>query len=456
VYGGLFPGSPVVLLGHNADLAWGHTVNSPDLVDVFKLEMHTQDPLQYKVDGQWHTLQRRLVPIEVKLWRDFRWTVNREMLVSLFGPAIRVGEQVYAIRYAGMEKFRQVEQWFRMGQSRNLAEFKSAMRIHALAMFNTGYGDREGNLFYVYNALLPRRVTGVNWQDVVAGNRRDLAWTEYVPFDELPQVENPASGFIQNCNSSPFQSTVGSGNPVESGFTTDFGIETDLTNRARRALKLYGGDASITRQEFKQYKYDKTYSAESDLQRLVNTFLAHLSETESSLKEEVNLIRVWDGNMDKENRSSALVLLTFLPGIRNLEDGYDHQKTMQQLRETSARLRQHFGRIDVPWGEVNRIVQGDKDLPLGGGPDTLRAVYGRPQPDGTLQGRAGDCFFQFVEWDPSGQLQAWAINQFGSRPGHPDSPHFSDQVPMFAAEKMRATHFTREQVLAHAVRIYRP
>ena len=89
-------------------------------------------------------------------------------------------------------------------------------------------------------------------------------------------------------------------------------------------------------------------------------------------------------------------------------------------------------------------------------PDTLRAIYGRPQEDGTLAGVAGDCFFQFVEWDKDGNLRAWAITQFGGNPGNPDSPHYSDQASMFAEEKLRKVPFTREEVLAKAKHTYRP
>ena len=89
-------------------------------------------------------------------------------------------------------------------------------------------------------------------------------------------------------------------------------------------------------------------------------------------------------------------------------------------------------------------------------PDTLRANYGRPQEDGTLAGQAGDCFFQFVEWDKDGQLNAWAMNQFGSSPGNPGSLHHTDQAPLFAEEKLRKVPFTREEVLAKAKRTYRP
>jgi len=191
LYGGLFPGSPVIFLGHNENIAWGHTVNQPDLVDVFKLELNPANPNQYKVDVEWLELERSLAPLEIRLWRNFRWTVNREVLYSIYGPAMRVNDQVFAIRYAGIGEFRQIEQWYRMGRARNLNEFKDAMRIHALAMFNTGYGDRDGNLFYIYNALLPDRADGHDWSGTVPGNTRDTLWTEYRPFDELPIVENP-------------------------------------------------------------------------------------------------------------------------------------------------------------------------------------------------------------------------------------------------------------------------
>ena len=175
----------------------------------------------------------------------------------------------------------------------------------------------------------------------------------------------------------------------------------------------------------------------------------------NGLKKEFELLRQWNGEMAKDNRSAALVLLTFRPRSNSSKRKTEHERTFDQLQKASEDLRKHFGRIDVEWGKVNRLVMGDKNLPLGGGPDTLRAIYGRPQEDGALAGVAGDCFFQFVEWDRDGKLQAWAINQFGSSPGNPDSPHHTDQAPLFAEEKLRKVPFTRDEVLAKAKQTYR-
>ena len=455
IYGGLFPGSPVIFLGHNDYIAWGHTVNQPDLVDVFELELHPENENQYNVDGEWLELERRLAPLEIRVWRDFRWTVNREVLHSIYGPAMRVGDRVFAVRYAGIGEFRQLEQWYRMCRAQKLEEFKDAMRLHSLPMFNTGYGDRAGNLFYVYNALLPERTDGHDWRGTVPGNTRDTLWTEYRPFDELPIVENPESGFIQNCNSNPFRTTPGADNPDELAFSENYGIEKWMTNRALRAVELYGGDDSITHDEFLRYKYDKQYSEKSKLRQRIAAFVEAQSGN-GELKEEIELLRRWDGGTGKANRSAALVLLTDRTRSNSSRGNRGHDQTLEQLRQAAADLRKHFGRIDPEWGEVNRLVRGDKDLPLGGGPDTLRAIYGRPQDNGKLAGVAGDCFFQFVEWDRDGKLRAWAINQFGSNPGDPDSPHHTDQAPLFADEKLRNVPFTREEVLAAAKRTYRP
>ena len=218
---------------------------------------------------------------------------------------------------------------------------------------------------------------------------------------------------------------------------------------------MYGGDDSINHDEFFQYKYDKTYSEKSELRRQVANFL-DAQPSSNELKKELELLRQWNGEMAKDNRSAALVLLTFRPRSNSSKQNTKHERTLDQLQKTSEDLRKHFGRIDVEWGKVNRLVRGDKNLPLGGGPDTLRAVYGRPQEDGALAGVAGDCFFQFVEWDRDGKLQAWAINQFGSIPGNPDSPNHTDQAPLFAEEKLRKVPFTRDEVLANAKRTYRP
>ena len=456
LYGGLFPGSPIVLLGHNQHLAWGHTINYPDLIDVYKLEINPNNPNEYRFDGQWRSLEIRKVPIEIRLWRNFRWTFHRETLWSVHGPALRNANGVYAIRYAGIGEIGQVEQWYRMGKAKNLEEFKAAMRLHTIPMFNTGYADRRGNLYYVYNALLPLRNEQYDWSGYVKGNSSSTLWTRYLSYDDLPQVENPPSAFLQSCNNNPFQTTIGFGNPNPLEYSSVFGIEDMMTNRSLRARELFGNNSSVTRKEFFQYKFDKYYSQDSVLAENLRRFLEEATAEDSELVKAIDLIRSWDFQTDIENRAAALVILTFRPKDRPTDFQYDYPLFLKRLRENIELLNQNFGRIDVTWGEINRLIHGDIDLPIAGGPDILRAIYSQPIDGGRLKGVAGDCFFQIVEWDGQGNLQSWVINQYGSHSWKKTSPHYTDQSLLFAREEMRPTWFAKEDILENLERRYSP
>ena len=66
INGGLFPGSPVIFIGHNKYLGWSHTVNDPDLVDVYELSINPDNEYQYQLDGQWINFERDIAKIKIK------------------------------------------------------------------------------------------------------------------------------------------------------------------------------------------------------------------------------------------------------------------------------------------------------------------------------------------------------------------------------------------------------
>jgi acyl-homoserine-lactone acylase len=110
----------------------------------------------------------------------------------------------------------------------------------------------------------------------------------------------------------------------------------------------------------------------------------------------------------------------------------------------------------VAWGEVNRLRRGPVDAPLGGAPDTLRAVYGRDAGDGRLQGVAGDSYILLVEWDREGRVASRSVNPYGSAVRDPRSPHYADQAPLFARQQLRPVWFDEPEIRAHLEREYRP
>lgn len=452
--GSTFPGAPVILHGHNRHLGWASTVNRPDLVDVYRLETDPEHPDRYRFDGAWRELERRHVGIGVKLLGPLRWTVSRELLASVHGPVLRTPTGTYAVRHAGAGDVRHVEQWYRLNKARSLDEWRDAMRLAAMPMFNFVYADERGNILYVYNGLIPRRAEGYDWRGVVPGDTSETLWTGYWDWDRLPQVSNPPSGFLQNCNSDPFRSTVGAGNPRPEAYPESLGIERHMTNRALRAHELFGADTSITREEFLAYKYDLAYSPRSRVAGWVREILAAELPDEPAVRQARAVLRDWDLRTDPGNRGAAIAVGSLGPRVLAEALGEEPPDLRDSFIAEARRLTRAWGRIDVPWGQVNRLVRGELDLALGGGPDVLHAVYGRPE-RGRLVGWAGDSYVLVAEWGPEG-VRSWSVHVYGSATSRPDSPHHADQAPLFAARQLKPVWLDEAEIRLHLEREYRP
>ncbi len=454
--GGTFPGAPLILHGHNRNLGWAHTVNRPDLVDMYVLKINPENENQYEFDGEWRDLGIRMAQIRVKLWGPFYWTFEQETLWSIHGPVIRQPHGAYAIRYAGYDDLRTVEQWHKMNKARNFQEWQEAMQMNALPMFNVGYADKDGNIAYFYNAKMPERHEGYDWSKFLPGETSETLWTDYAPFERLPHVINPKAGFIQNCNNTPFRTTAPEEDLNAEDFSPTFGIEAHMTNRGLRALELFDVDESITADEFYAYKFDTKYSDSSAIAKVIQ-HLRNVETTDDSLtKAAVDLILNWDLDTRVENRQAAI---SILPLRRFTGAGLDTLKAEtlhRAIRGSAERLLKNFGRLDTPWGDVNRLIRGETDLAVSGGPDVLRAVYGRNTAGGRLRGTAGDCYVLLVEWDKNGAVSSQSIHQFGSATLDKNSPHYDDQAKLFVQEKMKPVWMDEEKIRENLVREYRP
>ena len=455
IVGGTFPGCPIILHGQNRNLGWAHTVNLPDLADIYVLEINPDNPNQYKFDGQWRDLEVSKARITVRTFGPIRWTVEREVLGSVYGPAVRQPHGVYAIRYAGYGDIRSVEQWYRMGKAHNFDEWIEAMRMRAIPSFNVVYADREGNIYYVYNALLPLRAEGYDWKQYLPGNTSETLWKEFLPFEKLPQIKNPASGFVISCNNTPFRTTIGPENPKPEEYSATLGIETRMTNRALRALELFGADDSITEEEFCAYKYDVSYSKNSQAAELLRKILDAPRSDDPVVNEAVDVLHAWDLRTNLENRGTAIAVLTMEPIVRAELFGGPSPDLMTTLTAKAHLLKDTYGRIDVPWGEVNRIRRGTVDVGASGGPDVLRAIYGALQ-NGKLIGNDGDSYILFASWGTDGKVFSRSIHQFGSATLDEKSVHYADQLPLFVACKTKPVWFDEAEIRANLEREYRP
>lgn len=459
VAGGFFPGSPFMLHGHNAHLGWANTVNAPDLVDTYRLVVDDAHPDAYRLDGRWVPFRKRDVAIRVHLFGPFHWTFHREARWSVHGPVLQTRSGTYALRFAGIGETRQALQYWRLDLARNRAEWQAAMALQALPSINYVYADEAGNIGYVYNGQFPVRRDGVDWSGILPGDRSDLVWRQYAPYVQVPQLWNPPSGVLFNANHSPFAATVGEGGLNPSSFPSQWGLQRNMTNRGFRLLETYGADAGITPEEFRRYKFDVAYSprsavaqARDELLAIPETALARIPSGAAAQ----GLLRNWNLQADRGNPVTALALAATQARLGDEANGVAPLSPERALEAGMRAVRAATGREAAPWGDVNRLRRGNQDLPLDGGPDTLRAVYGTVDRDGRLAARAGDTFIMFVSWDREGRLSSESVHQFGSATSREASPHFADQAPLFAAERTKPVRFTEAQLAGHIAEDYRP
>lgn len=449
--GATFPGSPYPFLGHNEHLGWTNTVNRPDLADVYKLVL-SEDRADYRLDGKWLPLERRRVWLPVR-FGPFVLPVLKTVARSAHGPVIENATGAFALRYAGMDTIDSLTEYYRLTRATNFAEWQAALAMQAVPATNFVYADKAGNIAFVYNARFPLRKPGADWRGVLPGDRSDLIWQRPAPWSAVPQVVNPASGFVFNANNTPFVA-AGAGSELDpKAFDPLLGIELDMTNRARRAVRLLSEPGPIGRARLEAIKYDTGYDNAGYVKWTLDGIAALDLRKEPELARAQALLAKWDWTADGKGPADALAVMVLKP---MMSASYGHRpmpRPRAVLTEAAAHLTKHFGRLDPPLGEVIRIRQGTVDLPADGGGDTLRAATTwTVDPDGRLSIKHGDSFIMFVEWPKGGgPVRSQSIQPYGAATTRPASPHYADQADLFVRHGLKPVWFTRAEVAAHAV-----
>ena len=457
--GANFPGSPYPFLGHNKYLGWTNTVNRPDLIDVYKLTLDDSGE-NYRFDGAWRPLEAKRIWLKVK-FGPFVLPVPRTIWRSVHGPVVKNEKGAFAIRYAGIDQANMVTQYYRLNKAKNFAEWRAAMAGQGVPATNFIYADAKGNIGLFYNAMFPDRPAGFNWRGVLPGDTSADLWTKTLPFDRVPALVNPRSGYVMNANNTPWVA-AGPGDELDAAaFSPLLGIEDDMTNRAVRLIELFEASGQIDEARLKAIKYDTAYSKTGYAKAWMDRLLALDTKGDPALARAQELLRKWDWNLDGRGKGDALALMLLRPA-----NGRHYQRRAAPdprtvLKETVAHLQEHFNGLDPKLGTVLRLRHGEGanrvDLPLDGGNDTVRAsTLWDEEPDGRLKVRHGDSFIMFVTWDKDGRVRSESIQPFGAATTRPDSPHYNDQAPLFVAHKLKPVLFDPAALKASGARFYRP
>ena len=391
----------------------------------------------------------------VKLWGPFVLPVPRTVYRAVQGPVMTTPRGAFAIRYAGGDQLKMVEGYYRLTRARDFAGWQAALAGSGIPATNFLYADAAGNIAHIYNASFPNRKPGFDYRKVLPGDTSRAYAAGTVPWALVPKNVNPASGFLINANNTPYQA-AGAGSEIGPQPAL-LGVETDTTNRGTRSLELMGADASITRAELEAIKYDTVVSRQSWAGKWFADVMAVDPKGDRQLAAAKALLARWDWNYDGKGPADALAVMLLRKGNAWHYPRKPRANPREMLQETAAYFAKHFGRLDPPLGSVLRLRQGKVDLPLDGGPDVLRATSTWDEADdGRFAVKHGDSFLMFVEWDRQGRLRSESIQPFGAAITRPDSKHYTDQMALFAAKKLKPVRFDPAELRGHTERVYRP
>ena len=451
--GGLFPGSPFIFVGFNENIAWGFTVNKPDLSDSYELTINPNNEDQYLLDGEWKDFTKETIKLPVKIFGPIKWTVERDAKYSQHGPVLEVGDKSYALRFSGMKDIKQVNQWYAMNKSQSIADWVSAMKKRSIVSFNGVFADKEGNIFFLHNSSSPLRKEGLDWSNTIDGTRSDLIWDEYVEFEKIPQIKNPSSGWLASTNQDPFKVTNEMDNLSAKDFSPTLGLQTRMTNRAYRSIELFDSYSSISEQDFDDIKFDNKYSVQSRSYKYISKIFEIDFETDE-LNYAKNVLRDWDLSTNFDNTSAALGVCVLSNEWISEQGQRIPQDPEISFRDCVTELNETYGKVDPKWSERNFIVRGQKKIPVQGGPDVLRAIYGRNDNEGDLKAAGGDGLYIHVSWDKDKKQQSKSIHQYGSATQDNTSIHFDDQMNLYVNEVYKPTFYDSELLDKNTSKVY--
>lgn len=200
--GATMPGIPAVVVGMNADGAWGMSSAMPDDADIYREVLHPTDPTLYAFRGEWRRLTVRTEEIVVRgkgvRKVAIRYIPRDRAECPLLSDLFPMGDTL-SLRWTGLEPSREMDALLKINRARTLETFQEALRDFALPAQNFLYADRRGNIAYFCAGRFPQRKRG-DGPFPLDGAKGVSEWEGDVPYDELPSEINPPSGLLVTAN----------------------------------------------------------------------------------------------------------------------------------------------------------------------------------------------------------------------------------------------------------------
>jgi len=451
-------GTPYIRTGFTAKHGWSHTNNNVIVRAVYKeaalaggLYRHGSEQRKFTEWGD-----------EIKVrFPDGMRTYKLRLRRTHHGPvfAVKDGSPI-TVWVAKQGKRGLWEQRLGMAKAKSLRDFQTALEMRAIVGSNTLYADRKGNIFYIHGNAIPKRDPRFDWATLLDGSDPATDPQGYHELRELPQATNPASNFLQNCNSTPFLMAGADSSPRAAGFPSYVAPEPDnLRSEVSRQILT----------ERQKFTYEEWTKAATDPRVLAaDKWLPELFETaakqtlDERLRDAVDALRKWDR---KSAINSVPMTLFFAWSLQR----QPQRDPVEALRLAMASLEKDHGTWRVAWGEVNRLqrvhTSGTEEpfsdakpsVPVVGARGTLGTVFAftATQPAGQkrMYGTSGNTYVAVLEFGK--KLRSQSIVTLGQS-ANPESPHFFDQGPIYARGQFKPAWYSKGDVMANSSCRYKP
>lgn len=488
-YGAVTWGQFFIYQGFNEYCGWMHTSSIVDVADMYKEKIVKKDnELFYEYEKKLKPVTQKLITLRYK--KDDE--INTKIITTFYthhGPimANRNGQWISVRGYN--RSLKSLIQSFQRTKTKGLEDYKKNMAMHANTSNNTVFADNKGNIAYWHGDYVPKRDKKINWSNPVDGTTAATEWKGLHTLDEIVHVYNPATGWIQNCNSAAY-TVSGSSSPKKENFPNYMAPDGE-NFRGINAARVLSAENKFTIDKTITAGYDRKLSAmEILIPALVSSFEKNASGTDTmyaQLLEPIQTLKKWDYYSAENSVATTLAIewaekLTPAFSRISKDEGLVDQVTLVKKFAATAtkaellipllavikELKTTFGKWEIPWGDINRyqrissdIVQKYKDdepsFPVGFASASWGQLpsYSSRTYTGTNKryGYHGNSFICAVEFGK--KIKAKSLLA-GGNSGNPLSTHFTDQLEMYTKGKFKEVLFYKDDVLKHVERSYHP